>query len=30
MKKYKQMQKMMHKFGKIDPKQLEEMMQKTQ
>jgi signal recognition particle subunit SRP54 len=30
MKKYKQMQKMMHKFGKIDPKKLEAMMEKAQ
>jgi len=30
MKKHKQMQKMMQKFGKIDPKKLEEMMEKTQ
>ena len=30
MKKHKQMQKMLQKFGKIDPKKLEEMMEKTQ
>ena len=30
MKKHKQMQKMMQKFGKIDPRKLEEMMEKTQ
>jgi signal recognition particle subunit SRP54 len=30
MKKYKQMQKMMHKLGKIDPAELEKMMQQEQ
>ncbi len=30
MKKHKQMQKMMQKFGKIDPKKLEQMMEQTQ
>ena len=30
MKKHKQMQKMMQKFGKIDPRKLEEMMEKNQ